>query len=239
MPSIKLKVYSFTTKFWLRRRLQDLLEAVSDSNPYGVVSRSGEPKVPAIPSFSGEDGGVATKDLHIDPLSSLSLRIFLPVSALTKGKEKESTDETGSEAGRKLETGVYGGYSPDRYKRNCRKLPVILQFHGGIWVNGGNDTVTNDGFCRRLAISCDAIVVAVGYRLAPESKYPAAFEDALKVINWLATQANMAEFDQQPLRNGRFRGSEREGVGKSLQIVDGYLATMVEPWLAAHGDPSR
>lgn len=241
MPSIKLKVYSFTTKFWLKRRLQDLLESssppVSDSHPHGIVSRSGEPKVPAIPSFCGEDGGVATKDLHIDPLSSLSLRIFLPVSALTENKEKDLRDETGSEAG-KLDTGVYGGYSPDRHKKNCRKLPVILQFHGGIWVNGGNDTVSNDAFCRRLAICCDAVVVAVGYRLAPESKYPAAFEDALKVLNWLATQANMADLDQ-PLRNGRFRGSEREGVGKSLQIVDGYLATMIDPWLAAHGDPSR
>lgn len=244
MPSIKLKVSSFTSKFWLKRRLQSLLDSpISDSDPYGVVSRWSEAQAPAIPSFSGEYG-VATKDLHIDPLSSLSIRIFLPKSAVVlpiTQKVRDSAKDKSFDNGNseKLENGAYGGYSPDGNRSNYRKLPVILQFHGGIWVTGGNNTVANDGFCRRLANLCDAIVVAVGYRLAPESKFPAAFEDGLKVLNWLGMQANLAECNQ-PLKNGRFSGSEREGGGnRRLQIVDGFLSTMIEPWLAAHGDPSR
>ncbi|CAN1847420.1 Probable carboxylesterase 11 [Linum perenne] len=69
----------------------------------------------------------------------------------------------------------------------------MLQFHGEGWVSGGNDSVANDFFCRKLAKLCDVIVVAVGYRLAPENRYPAAFEDGMTVLNWLGKQANLAE----------------------------------------------
>lgn len=69
----------------------------------------------------------------------------------------------------------------------------MLQFHGGGWVSGSNDSVANDLFCWRLSKLCDIIVLAVGYRLAPENKYPAAFEDGLNVLNWQGKQANLAE----------------------------------------------
>uniref|UniRef100_A0A5B7AGT3 Putative CXE carboxylesterase n=1 Tax=Davidia involucrata TaxID=16924 RepID=A0A5B7AGT3_DAVIN len=69
----------------------------------------------------------------------------------------------------------------------------MLQFHSGGFVSGSNDSVANDFFCRRIAKLCDVIVLAVGYRLALENRYPAAFEDGLKVLHWLAKQANLAE----------------------------------------------
>ena len=65
----------------------------------------------------------------------------------------------------------------------------MLQFHDGGFVSGSNALVANDLFCRRIAKACDVIVLAVGYRLAPENRYPAAFEDGLKVLHWLAKQA--------------------------------------------------
>lgn len=118
--------------------------------------------------------------------------------------------------------------------KNCRKIPVIVQFHGGGFVGGSNDSVANDLFCRRIAKLCDAIVIAVGYRLAPENRYPGAFEDGVEVLNWLGKQANLAECSKS-LGNWR-------GVGGDLhrrQIVDSFGASVVEPWLAAHADPSR
>lgn len=212
-----MKVYSVLFKFFFKRKLQTLIESPG-SNPYGVVSRPDETVAAVNPSFS--DDGVATKDLHIDPLTSLSIRIFLPDSAIIP--PKSVPDRTPSD-----NRVVYGGYLPEKNGRNCRKLPIILQFHGGGWVSGGSDTVANDVFCRRLAKLCDAVVVAVGYRLAPETRYPAAFEDGVKVLNWLAKQPNLAE------------SHPRVGDGRRMQIVDGFGTSMVEPWLAAHGDLSR
>ncbi|XP_060214121.1 probable carboxylesterase 16 [Lycium barbarum] len=212
MPSLMVKVYSLLFKYNLKHRLQALTESSTPPtpNPFNcVISRTDETITTSNPSFSNNE--VAIKDLHIDPLTSLSLRIFLPQSALI------STE------------GVYGGYIPDKNAKNCKKMPVILQFHGGAWVSGGNDTVSNDVFCRKLAKSCDAIVIAIGYRLAPESRYPAAFEDGVMAIKWLAKQANLAECSRSSLDKRIVNG----------QIVDGFGASMVEPWLAAHLDPSR
>ncbi|XP_075046043.1 arylacetamide deacetylase-like 4 [Mixophyes fleayi] len=53
----------------------------------------------------------------------------------------------------------------------------IMYFHGGGFVFGSIDTY--DVLCRYIAKKSGAVVVSVGYRLAPEHKYPAAFDDCL------------------------------------------------------------
>ncbi|KAL3582679.1 hypothetical protein D5086_017011 [Populus alba] len=209
MPNLIVKLYSVIFKYQQKHLLQSLIETPESTKPYpfGITSRPSESIAASNPSFSD---GVATKDIHVDPFSSLSLRIFLPDTAVTSSLS--STYQITN----------YGGYSPEAGKSH-RKLPVMLQFHGGGFVSGSNDSVGNDAFCRRIAKLCDVIVVAVGYRLAPETKYPGAFEDGFKVLNWLAKQANLAVC-------GR--------VGAQSHIFDSFGASMVEPWLAAHGDTS-
>ena len=128
---------------------------------------------------------------------------------------------------------VYKGYTPPEMTRGRfhKRLPVVLQFHGGGFVTGSNDSASNDVFCRRKAKLCDVIVVAVGYRLAPESRYPASFDDGLKVLNWMKKQADLSH-----IGNGNFNGSDGKKEG---HVFDDFGLSMVEPWLAAHGDLSR
>ncbi|KAK6155255.1 hypothetical protein DH2020_009503 [Rehmannia glutinosa] len=290
MPSIGVKLYSVFFKFMLKQRLQNRLQgpendAVGGGGTFGVTSRPQEETAAAAnPSFTD---GVATKDIHIDPLTSLSIRIFLPDTCLhfpgTRTKTRVGMSNPGSDpykalnrsnsdlssndgivsgsnggvvvkraqnidqnqrsssyggsiddANLKPEGGSYRGYKP--VGNNCRKLPVMLQFHGGGFVSGSNDSVANDYFCRRIAKLCDVIVLAVGYRLAPENKYPAAFDDGLKVLHWLAKQAHLAECGKSLGRGGRADLRRSEG---NLHVADAFGASLVEPWLAAHGDPSR
>ncbi|XVE92245.1 hypothetical protein REPUB_Repub01dG0080100 [Reevesia pubescens] len=222
MPSLAVKLYSIFFKFQQRYTLHNLTQASIhnvDFDPFGITSRHDEPTAPSNPSFND---GVATKDIHIDPFSSLCIRIFLPDTVL---ESNLTTNDDKSKDG----AFVYRGYSPHTGKKH-KKLPMMLQFHGGAFVGGSNDSVRNDVFCRRIAKLCDVIVVAVGYRLAPESRYPAAFEDGLKVLNWLGKQANLAEC-------GRWNGNGRRRM--DAHGFDGFGASMAEPWLAAHGDPSR
>lgn len=230
MPSVTVKLYSVFFKLLLKHRLQSRLQidsSVSDS--FGITSRPEEASVAANPTFSD---GVATKDVHIDPLTSLSIRIFLP----DVGKSFDP-----------LEEGVYGGYLPNvamakkSDKKAGRRLPVILQFHGGGFVSGSSDSFANDFFCRRIAKLCDVIVIAVGYRLAPENRFPAAFEDGVKVLNWLGKQANLAECGKSMgnIRGGGLGGSDTRRSEMHHHVVDAFGASMVEPWLAAHCDPSR
>jgi acetyl esterase len=74
--------------------------------------------------------------------------------------------------------------------------PVVVFFHGGGWVLGDLDT--HDPMCRALCFGADSVVVSVGYRLAPEHRFPAATDDALAATRWVATHA--AEIGGDPLR---------------------------------------
>ena len=66
-------------------------------------------------------------------------------------------------------------------------FPVVVWFHGGGWVVGTLDTY--DPLCRALAAAVPAVVVSVGYRLAPEHRWPAAAEDAYAATLWASRNA--------------------------------------------------
>jgi acetyl esterase len=67
-------------------------------------------------------------------------------------------------------------------------LPVVAYLHGGGWVMGALESY--DAPLSALANASGAIVAAVGYRLAPEHRYPAALQDSLAAIRWLAEHAS-------------------------------------------------
>lgn len=62
-------------------------------------------------------------------------------------------------------------------------LPVLLYFHGGGYTVGGIES--HDGLCRALAARTPCAVLSVGYRLAPEHKFPTACHDAEDAYLWL------------------------------------------------------
>jgi acetyl esterase len=72
--------------------------------------------------------------------------------------------------------------------RDAERLPVLVYFHGGGFVLGSIDT--HDALTRNLALRADCAVVSVGYRLAPEHRYPAAVEDCLAALRWVHVHAH-------------------------------------------------
>lgn len=68
-------------------------------------------------------------------------------------------------------------------------VPALVVFaHGGGWVFCDLDS--HDGLCRAMANGLNAVVVAVDYRLAPESRWPAAADDVYAVTEWAARQCD-------------------------------------------------
>lgn len=75
-------------------------------------------------------------------------------------------------------------------------LRTLVFFHGGGWVIGDLDS--HDGVCRALANRAGAVVASVGYRLAPEHRFPAAVEDAYAAVVWAA--AHIGGYGGDPAR---------------------------------------
>ncbi len=65
-------------------------------------------------------------------------------------------------------------------------LPTLIYFFGGGWTLGNLDT--SDAICRTLANAVPCQVIAVGYRLAPEHKFPAAVNDCYAATLAIATE---------------------------------------------------
>ena len=72
--------------------------------------------------------------------------------------------------------------------------PLLVFIHGGGWVIG--DIETHEPFCIDVAIELDVPVVSVDYRLAPENPFPAAFDDSLAAVRWIADAP--AELGRKP-----------------------------------------
>lgn len=66
-------------------------------------------------------------------------------------------------------------------------LPVHVHVHGGGWWMGSLATV--DPMARELAHVSAMAVVSVGYRLAPEHRYPAGLDDVIAVLAGLTPEA--------------------------------------------------
>ncbi len=64
---------------------------------------------------------------------------------------------------------------------------LLVWYHGGGWVIGDLDGA--DVNCRELAARSGSVVVSVDYRLAPESRFPAAHEDCYAATVWAAEHA--------------------------------------------------
>jgi acetyl esterase len=76
---------------------------------------------------------------------------------------------------------------PCRLYRPDDSEGLVVHLHGGGFVF--HDLDTHDAAARRLANRAGAAVLSVGYRLAPEHRFPAARDDVDTVLGWLSREA--------------------------------------------------
>jgi acetyl esterase len=95
-------------------------------------------------------------------------------------------------------------------------MPALVWYHGGGFVIGDLDT--HDTACRQLAKAGDCIVVAVHYRLAPESRFPAAVDDSMAALRWLARRGHEIGVDPDRIATGG------DSAGGNLATVCALLA---------------
>jgi len=86
------------------------------------------------------------------------------------------------------------------YAPSTEVLPVLVYFHGGGFTIGS--VQTHDDLCRRLSHLAHCAVVSVDYRLAPEHRFPTAFEDAWDALLWIAQSDQALGIDNSRIAVG-------------------------------------
>ena len=87
------------------------------------------------------------------------------------------------------ETGVSARlYRPNLPPKN-KKLPLVVYFHGGgFFISSAGDPKYHHSM-NNLVATADVIAVSVNYRLAPEHRLPAAYEDSWAAVQWVASHS--------------------------------------------------
>lgn len=71
--------------------------------------------------------------------------------------------------------------------------PALLYVHGGGFVIGS--VATHDALCRQLALRSGWMVLSLDYRLAPQHRFPTAFNDSWDALQWLHAHGDMLGVD--------------------------------------------
>ncbi|HMN22416.1 MAG TPA: alpha/beta hydrolase [Ottowia sp.] len=122
-----------------------------------------------------------------------------------------------------------GGALPARLVAPSRDpgLPVLLYLHGGGFTIGSIDT--HDTLCRVLAQGSGCAVLSVGYRLAPEYRFPTAVHDAWDALRWLAdTGAAALDVDAARIAIGGDSAGGTLAAVAAIQARDAGLALALQ-----------
>jgi acetyl esterase len=102
------------------------------------------------------------------------------------------------------------------------ELPCLVYAHGGGWVFGNLDS--HDVLCAQFAIEAGIVVFAIDYRLAPETRFPGAFDDVVAGLKWVAA-------------NGASIGVDAARLAVGGDSAGGNLAAAVSIWARDNNGP--
>jgi len=148
-----------------------------------------DPEIRRLLEFFNRQGFMASEGAQLD-LASMR-RGFLELSKLIPREDVASVKDLSveHEANVSIPCRLYTPQAEDGGG-------LVVFYHGGGFVLGGLEEY--DGLCRALCNASRARLLSVGYRLAPEYRFPAAVEDAVTSLEYVAT--HMGELGVTPDR---------------------------------------
>ncbi|WP_067473729.1 alpha/beta hydrolase [Actinomadura hibisca] len=107
---------------------------------------------------------------------------------------------------------------PVRIYRPDQAQGAVIWLHGGGGVFGDLDSEHSQAV--RMAAGSGAVVISVGYRLAPEHPFPAAHDDAYAVLVWVAEHAAELGVDPERIAVGGHSMGAGLAAGTALRARD-------------------
>lgn len=105
---------------------------------------------------------------------------------------------------------------------NTKNPSAMMYFHGGGCVIGS--IASHDRLCRHLAQHSGTVIISVGYRLAPEHKFPTPIIDAIHAWNWLQENKKALELTNHQIGVGGDSAGAYLAVLTELQHVQKTLS---------------
>ncbi|CAL5185090.1 unnamed protein product [Lathyrus oleraceus] len=119
-----------------------------------------------------------TRNLE-DPHTLPSSDTTLPISVLTKDITINNSNQTWLR--------LFLPKNTTFSNKNNKFLPLIVFFHGGGFILLSAASTRFHNFCVEMAETVEAVVASVEYRLAPEHRLPAAYDDAMEALSLIRT----------------------------------------------------
>ncbi|XP_051214080.1 probable carboxylesterase 18 [Lolium perenne] len=107
--------------------------------------------------------------------------------------------------------------------------PVIVYFHGGGFTYFSAATRPYDALCRTICRETGAVVVSVSYRLAPEHRFPAAYDDGEAALRYLATTGLPAEIPVRADLTRCFLAGDSAGANIAHHVAQRWTAAATTP----------
>ncbi|KAA0704644.1 Neutral cholesterol ester hydrolase 1 [Triplophysa tibetana] len=100
---------------------------------------------------------------------------------------------------------TFSGVQAQVFQPTLSSLPKhlkrgVVYFHGGGWTLGSGKMQTYFLQCRTMAEELDAVVISIEYRLAPEARFPAQYNDALEASKRILTAEVLDRYSIDPER---------------------------------------
>lgn len=105
-----------------------------------------------------------------------------------------------------------------RSARRWGSYPVIINFHGGGFTLGSPHDDAR--WCGTVVTECNAVVVSVDYRLAPEHPFPTAVEDGVDAVMWIHKHAEELGIDKNKILLSGFSSGANMAFTVPLRLYD-------------------
>lgn len=117
---------------------------------------------------------------------------------------------------RSVDTAIAGVRARIHIPVKAPTLGALLYLHGGGWTMFSIDT--HDRLMREYAFRSGAAVVGIDYSLSPEAKFPAALEEVVAALEWLAGEGAAYGIDRARLAIGGDSAGANLAVAAALKL---------------------